>query len=271
MIMNTADFTTRHNKSLTPFWQANLLNATLYGLLVLSIVFFMSYPWKTNIASYMRQGKGPFIFFPVFAAAAVIYTYLNMRCGKGEFVVITACVDSYNETLPPLVCAEEEHGVFRYALPIFLLHTLFLLLPSLPILLLATAISGLPFSSCWIAIGMIFVTALCARWFGFLLLLLFGHGSMFAYFATRIMMTLLLVATVSTTPAYNLMLGLYELHGGASGSAVWWSNEYARYAALMAVCSIFLAVLCQIQQKRRQQLAARQQQPAQRRKHPHRG
>lgn len=263
-IMSIADFTKQTEKSLTPFWQANLLDAIVYSLLILSIVFFMFYPWTVNVASYMRQSKGPFVFFPVFATAAVVYAYLNLRCGKGEFVVITAHVDAHNETLPPVVSTEEARPVFGYALPIFFLHTLWLLLPALPIYLLATAVSGLPFTACWAGIGLIFALALCARLIGFLLLLLFGRGSLFAYFLSRTLLALLLFATILTGSAYNPLRCLYDLHVGVTPA--WsWNDAYWRCMTLITASLPLLAFLCYLQQKWTRKNAAQLRQPTPRR------
>jgi len=269
--MRMSELTTETQKSLTPFWQMNVLNAIFYSLLITSFVFFAFYPWKANIASYMRQSSGPFIFFPVFATAAIIYTYLSLRCGRGEFAIGNAYVESYNEQTPPLVYAEETRQVFRYALPMFLLHTLFLLLPALPIFLLATALAGLPFSSCWLGLSIIFATAFCARWIGFFLLLLLGRSSMFAYFASRIAIALLLFAMILTSSTYNSLRSLYDLHLSPSISIFSWNNAALQYIMLITGIAALFAMLCQWQQTRRQHQSAKQQQPISRRKRSLRG
>ena len=264
-IMSIADFTKQTEKSLTPFWQTNLLDAIFYTLLILSIAFFTFYPWTVNVASYMRQSKGPFVFFPVFAAAAVVYAYLNLRCGKGEFVVITAQVDSNNETLPPVASTEEARSVFGYALPVFFLHTLCLLLPALPIYLFATTVSGLPFTVCWAGIGLIFALALCTRLIGFLLLLLFGRDSLFAYFLSRMLLALLLFATILAGAAYNPLRCLYALHVGGVAPAWSWNDAYWRCMALITASLPLLAFLCHIQQRWKRKHRAQPRQLAPRR------
>ncbi len=264
--MKIADLTQNSDKSLTPFWHKELLNVTFYSLLLLVIVFFAAYPWKTNVASYMRQSNGPFVFFPVFACAAVIYSYLNVRCGKGEFILTDAYVETYNETAPPIVSTEEERSVWAYVLPMFAAHTLCLLLPALPIFLLATVISGLPFTACWAGIGIVFTLAFCARMIGLLILLLFGRGSMFAYFLSRASIALLFFATIFAGAAYNPLRCLYDLHAGLVARAWSWNDAYWRYIALITVSMFALALCCHIQQRRRHKQALPQHRPIPRRR-----
>ena len=155
----------------------------------------------------MRQGKGPSVFFPVMAAALVIYAYVQLRCGRGE-IVKSRFSENY---LRQLSTFEQEYSFMEYAFVEFLLHVVFLVLLIIPVLMLATSISGLPFIVLIQGVSVIFTAALLCRLIGFMTYLLWGRGGSIGYLIARVLMCIFLFVTALNLPVVNPVRLLYAL------------------------------------------------------------
>ncbi|MBD3306082.1 hypothetical protein GF339_06820 [candidate division KSB3 bacterium] len=208
MTMQYEYLTDSSDRSLVPFFSPSVTAALFYGVLIVTGVLVVFWPWQ-DLPSFMGKQQSPLVFFQLSTAVLIIIAYVNLRCGRGE-MVRTDYFKSY-EGKPPRTF-EQERNFFRYGLIGFLLHTLFLLLPFLPLLILATSLSGLSLRACAQACVLVFMTSLLCRVFGFVMYLLGGRASFFGYFFTRAFFVLVLFATAVLAPACNPILVLYGMN-----------------------------------------------------------
>ena len=219
-------FTDTSEKSLAPFFSPKILSAAFYSIVIPAVVLIIFWPWQPHLAFYVRQGRGPFVFFPVMTTALVLYAYVQLRCGRGELAKSRFSA-IYLQQLPTL---EQEYGFMEYALVEFLVHLLFLLLPLMPVLTLATAISGLSFMTLIQGVSIIFTTALLYRLIGFMTYLLWGREGLIGYLLARALMGIFLFVTAINLPLVNPIRLLYALNKNlpdfgmsvSLATAYWW-------------------------------------------------
>jgi hypothetical protein len=169
------------------------------------IVFWSRRPLSELIAS----GNEPIIFFLIFAATLIINSYVNLCCGSGEMIRKGYHVINYQTDKPTY---EKEIDFYRYAMIEFLLHTLFLLLPFLPLLSLAACKSAVSMITFIMAVCVLYTAALFCRMSGFLVYLFCGRSSTLGYFAARALMIFFVFATILSAPAINPLQLLYRLN-----------------------------------------------------------
>lgn len=179
----------------------------LYGLAIVSGVVILSWPRHT-LFHYIDSGNGPLLFFLSFSASLVILSYINMLCGRGE--LIKSDFPSYHQK--EWVVREKELPFLRYGLPVMTIHTLFILLPFLPVLIIASAVSGISPAAFTQALSMLIIASLLSRFFGFFLILLLGRFSSAGYLLNRGFIAIYLFGTAAFAPVFNPLHILYDLH-----------------------------------------------------------
>ena len=142
--MNFYYLTDESEKSLAPFFSKRVLETVMAGVAIVG-VFLMVFWSRRPLAELITAGNAPTIFFLVFAATLIVYSYVNLCCGGGELVRRDYHMMNYRTDKPT---HEKEIAFYRYGLIEFFLHTIVLLLPFLPLLSLAafnSAVSMTPF------------------------------------------------------------------------------------------------------------------------------
>ena len=223
-------------KSLAPFFAPKLLSATFYGVLIIGACMAVFWPWQQDLVSFIRQSKGPSVFFPVFTAALIIYAYVQLRCGRGEIIQSSFSV-SYLKNVPTF---ELENNFLSYGLVEFVLHILFSLFPVLPLLILATSISGFPLNALAKGIFIIVTTALFFRMIGFLTYLFWGRGSLLGYMMSRVCLMIFLALTAVYVPSINPIRLVYALNKNLSNPAGFVSLTLYAGAVLLPILLFIL-------------------------------
>lgn len=198
-------------KNLVPWVSLDILSKLFYQGLAAALIFLFLFWPKMPLAEWIRQQEIPLCFFWIFGLCLLMNAHLNLRCGLGEFTPIkeTPWIE-YQKN----VTYEEERPFATYGLIGFILHTVLLLLPLLPLLLMAAGLSVIEPGIVLRALAMILLFSLVCRLFGFWIYLWRGRKGPAAYFSTRLFFMLLFGATVIFKEKGNALVLLYALNKG---------------------------------------------------------
>ena len=193
---------------LLAFFPTTLLSMTLYSLVLLSALFVMLWPWGKELISFLRRHQGPSLSFPIFTGTAVLYSYIQFRCGRGELLYN----DRSMHSLPSEIIEKREQIFFQYNLFMLGLHTAFFLLPFTPLLILAASVSGLSQRALLSALGLIWMTGILFRISGLLLYRLWGEASISGYLLGRLFVGLFLFLVPVYWPQFSPLRLFYALY-----------------------------------------------------------
>ena len=196
------------DKSLAPFFAKEVLQAVMTGVVIAAGVLIAFWP-RQPLSEFMLINNGPTVFFLVFAATLIVHSYVNLCCGGGEMIRRGYYMMSYKTDKPTY---EIEITFCRYGLIEFLLHTLILLLPFLPLLSLAGFSAAISLITFLMAVTVLLTTSLLCRMCGFLGYLVWGRSSIIGYFAARAMMICFVFVTFLFVPSINPLHLLYLLN-----------------------------------------------------------
>lgn len=227
--------TDESEKSLAPFFSKRVLENLMVSVAIvgaLLIVFWSRRP----LAELFVTGNEPKIFFLVFAATLIVNAYVNLCCGGGEMVRKGYHMINYPTDAPTY---EMEIDFYRYGLVEFLLHTLLLLLPFLPLLALAAFGPAVSMITFIMAVGVLYTTSLFCRMSGFLVYLSWGRASALGYFAARTLMIFFVFATIFFAPAVNPLQILYRLNRSPDSSG----DSFAIYLAVVLFATLVLILV----------------------------
>jgi hypothetical protein len=227
--MNYYYLTDESEKSVAPFFAKQVLQAGMAGVVIVGAFLVVFWP-RQPLAGFMLANNSPTIFFLVFAATLIVHCYVNLCCGAGDMIRKGYHIISYKTDKPTY---EMEFSFYRYGLIEFLLHTLILLLPFLPILSLAGFISAISLITFLMALSILFTMSLLCRMSGFLVYLFWGRSSTIGYFAARAMMIFFIFATILFAPSINPLHLLYLLNQSSNG---------AGYAFMVYMVAVTLAI-----------------------------
>ena len=233
--MNFYYLTDESEKSLAPFFSKRVLETIMAGVAIVG-VFLMVFWSRRPLAELMAAGDTPTIFFLIFAATLIVYSYVNLCCGGGELVRRGYHMMNYRNDKPT---HEKEIAFYRYGMIEFILHTLVLLLPFLPLLSLAAFSSALSMTPFIKAVSILFATSLFCRLSGFLVYLVWGRSSTLGYFAARVLMIFFVFATLFFAPAVNPLRLLYLLNHNPDSS----SDLFAIYIAAVSLAILVLILV----------------------------
>jgi len=234
--MNFYYLTDESDKSLAPFFSKHVLETIMAGVAIVG-VFLLVFWSRRPIAELIAAGDTPAIFFLVFAATLIVYSYVNLCCGGGELIRQGYHMMNYRTDKPT---HEKEIAFYRYGLIEFMLHTLVLLLPFLPLLSLAAFNSAVSMTPFIMAVSVLFTTSLFCRMTGFLVYLFWGRSSTLGYFTARVLMIFFVFATLFLAPAVNPLRLLYLLNQNPDSS----SDLFAIYIAAVSFAILVLILIC---------------------------
>jgi len=227
--------TDESEKSLAPFFSTRILETLMVSVAMVG-VFLIVFWSRRPLAELIVSGSEPRIFFLVFATTLIVNAYINLCCGGGELVRKGYPMINYPTDTPTY---EMEIDFYRYGLVEFLLHTLLLLLPFLPLLSLAAfgpAVSMITFT---MAVCVLYTASLFCRMSGFWVYLSWGRSSTLGYFAARALMIFSVFATIFFAPAVNPLQILYRLQQSPDGSG----DSFAIYMAAVSLAILILIVV----------------------------
>jgi hypothetical protein len=230
--MNYYFLTDESEKSLAPFFSKRVLEAVLAGVIVIGVALIIFWS-RRPLSEIIAAGDAPTIFFLIFAATLIVYSYINLCCGGGDLVRQGYLMIHYDTDKPT---HEKEIAFYRYGMIEFFLHTLLLLLPFLPLLSLAAFSSAVSMITFIMAVSVLFATSLFCRMSGFLTYLIWGRSSTLGYFCARALMIFYVLATIFFVPAINPLRLLYLLNQSPD------SRGYA-FAIYMVFVSFAILVL----------------------------
>jgi hypothetical protein len=224
--------TDESEKSLAPFFSQRVLETLMAGVAIVG-AFLIVFWSRRPISELIATGNEPIIFFLIFAATLIVNSYINLCCGGGEMVRKGYHIINYQTDKPTY---EMDIDFYRYGLVEFLLHTLLLLLPFLPLLFLAAFSPAVSMITFIVAVCVLYTTSLFCRMSGFLVYLSLGRSSTLGYFAARALMIFFVFATIYLAPAINPLQILYLLNKSPN------SSGYS-FAIYMAVALFVILIL----------------------------
>ena len=229
-----------NEKCLAPFFSEAMIAVALYGIFTIAVLSVICWPQK-SFFSYIHTGTVPILFFLTFSVTLIINSYVNLRCGRGE---MNKKINFYNEV------SEKENDYLKYGLIEFLLHTLFLIIPYLPLLLLAASISGVSAANFIKALSIIFTASLFCRMFAFVIYIFEGRASWAGYLLVRAFFILFLFGTSAFVPTMNPFRILYEINTSLSRIDALYHKSYFLYMAAVSSTVFLITVVTQIKIKR---------------------
>ncbi|MGD8523044.1 MAG: hypothetical protein PVF56_17990 [Desulfobacterales bacterium] len=191
--------TDESEKSLAPFFSKMILSASFTCVVLISVVLLLVWP-RRPISAFIVVNEVPLVYFLVFTAALIISAYLNLCCGCGDMTRRGYYIIKYRTDLTTY---EKEIDFLQYGLIEFLWHTLILLLPFMPLLLLAASISAVSFTIFIAALSILYVVSLFCRMFGFVVYFFWGRMSTVGYIVARSFLVAYLFGTLFFVPFIN--------------------------------------------------------------------
>lgn len=224
------------DQSLAPLLSRTMRSFLFNSVLIVSGVLLLFWPWQ-DLVNFISRSKVPLTFFQVFTVTLVILAYLHLRCGRGELMqgdYYTSMSFTEKSTF------EKEHNFFSYTLVEFIVHSLLLLLPFLPLLILAASVSASSLLHFLNACAIVLATVFLCRLFGFFIYLLGGRFSSLGYFLSRIFFALYIFATITLAPAINPILNMYQLNKNLQNIGVSFENTLMFYATTLGASLLLI-------------------------------
>jgi len=225
-----------------PMFSKYIVTVSFYMTLILGGLIVVTWPWQGFVA-YLEDQRIPYTFPVIFIALLMIQTYIHLQLGRGEVganyhFLREKMHQQYlpTEVLTPFV----QYGFIRFCIQIVVL-----LFPPLPILLLATAVSGFPLSTLLKALSVIATAALVCRLMGFLLYELWGTNSILGYFLARIFLATVMYLSGFLKVPINPIRVLYRMDVEGSISQSIFQHPYMLYLMTAIGWILLLTILCE--------------------------
>lgn len=236
--------TDKSEKSLAPFFSSKMITITFNGVLITGGLCLLLWPTQ-SLFSFIAKNKEPHVFFEIFVAALIISAYINLKCGRGEIFE-----SDYPEGHRKEVRTHErERFFFQYGLIGFLIHTLFLILTFLPMLIIAGSISDVSITVFAAAFSVLFAASFLCRMSGFMLYLFGGRLSIFGFWFARVLWIVFLFATALFAPFMNPIRMLYLLSLGIKSGEGSFSGAYFVFILTVMGVNVVLTILSHIRVK----------------------
>jgi hypothetical protein len=226
--------TDESEKSLAPFFSKMVLSASFISVLIIIVLIFVFWP-RQPLSSFIIAERIPHTFFLIFAPTLIVYSYVNLCCGCGDMIKHGYHIIKYPNDKSTF---EKEIDFFHYGLIEFLLHTLILLLPFLPLLIMPAAISAVSLITFIKAVSILFTAALLCRMFGFMVYLFWGRLSTLGYFVARAIMILFIFGTIFFAPFINPLKLLYLLNQNPKGIG----SAFVSYMVILLLATLCLSI-----------------------------
>ena len=224
--------TDESEKSLAPFFSKTVISASFASVALISVLLLLFWP-RQPISAFIIVNEVPLVFFLIFSAALIINAYVNLCCGCGDMTRRGYYIIRYRTDLATY---EKEINFLRYGLIEFLWHTLILLLPFLPLLIIAASISAVSFNIFIAAVSILYTVSLFCRMFGFVVYLFGGRMSTLVYIVARAFLIAYLFGTLLFVPFINPLRLLSLLDKGLYGVGY-------RFVLHMSVLTAIIIVL----------------------------
>ena len=205
--------TDESEKSLAPFFSKMVLSASFISVVIIIVLICVFWP-RQPLSNFIIEERIPHTFFLIFAPTLIVYSYVNLCCGCGDMIKRGYHIIKYPTDKSTF---EKEIDFFHYGLIEFLLHTLILLLPFLPLLIMPAAISAVSLLTFIKAVAILYTAALLCRQFGFMVYLFWGRLSTLGYFVARAIMFAFIFGTIFFAPFINPLKLLYLLNQSPNG------------------------------------------------------
>jgi hypothetical protein len=179
----------------------------------------------------------PLNFLVIFGVTLLLLTYVNLRCGNGEIFIASIPGRPQRDKLTTF---EEERDFFSYGLIEFILHTLFLLVILLPVLLVSSALSEISPGVLIRSLSIIFVASLLCRMFGFLMFLVCRNHPMIGYQSTRLFFMLFIIGNAVFAPYTNSFLMINALYKGKEMISPFSMDAYTLHMLIITLAIAFL-------------------------------
>ena len=226
--------TDESEKSIAPFFSKMVLSTAFACVVIVGLLALILWP-REPVGSYIIADRVPFAFFLVFGATLIISCYLSIYCGRGESIPRYYFIR--NQSDQPTF--EKEIDFLRYGLVQFLLHTLILLLPFLPFLILASSISAVSLITSAQGVLIIYMASFLCRLFAFLVYLIGGRLSTAGYLVARGFMILFLFGTLILQSAINPLQLLHMLNRSPQILGL----PFLTHMAVMSSAAVLLTVI----------------------------
>ena len=228
-------------KTLAPFFSESIMLYNFRCLIITCLVLLAMWP-RLPFYHFLEISHPPLLFFQVFSAVTILCSYLSLRCGRGEMVLSDHFSVYYKEE----PCFEKERNFFTYGLMGFLLHTVFLVLPYVPILIIATTVSWIPFVFFGQAIIVLYSSALLCRMMGFVFYLIGGKMSYSGYFIARVFIIIYLFATTLFDGRINPLNFFFRLNKYTKATGSPFDSMFGYYAAVTGIALCILMFICHV-------------------------
>ncbi|MBW2621393.1 MAG: hypothetical protein JRD68_00675 [Deltaproteobacteria bacterium] len=234
-------------KHLAAFFNPMVASVSFGCVWFLTFLMVLFWP-KSSLVSFIKDFRIPLAYLGTFTCTMLVHSYLSLRMGLGEMHP-----DDYFARLERrgLRLFEEENNFVTYGLIEFILHTLFMMFLTLPLLILAAAFSGIiP----WVflkSLVLIFTASLICRTFSFLMYLCLGQWSKWARFFSRSFFVLFFLLTLAFARFANPIFNLFLFHLEPGTSLKTPDNTYFLYIMIVTGLILTLTLISQIIIRRR--------------------
>ena len=233
-------------RSLAPFFSPRILSITFNCIWILGLLLMLLWPHK-DLFNFIEEQKIPLNFLGIFGATLLINSYVNLRFGRGEMSPDDFFIGMARKKV---VTFEEEYDFFSNGLVEFLLHTLFLLVLLLPMLILSANISRVTLQIFVKAFSILFTSSVLCRMFGFLMYLLCGKRSLVGYLLARIFFISFIFATGFFATFVNPILLIHSFHRGEEMLSRFSMSAYSLYMIIVMSAILLLTLANQAMVRR---------------------
>ncbi len=225
-------------KSLAPFFLPRILFGASGIVMIAGVLALLLWPRKPAL-HLIALNSIPLHFFQITAVSLVLLAYINLHCGRGELIKKNYLIEMGKDTSP----SEKTRSFITYGLPEFLIHSLFLIFPFLPILILSASLSGISLIDLLLALWIIFSTSLLCRLIGFATYLIWGRWNVVGYLTGIILSLFLIFISMLFWPGINPIILLYKLNNSVEGLRPVFMDSYSSFETLVITGNLFFILI----------------------------
>jgi hypothetical protein len=193
----------------SPFKNKKLLSILSNFVWLLFFILLFIWP-KQGFYFYVREQDLPLTYLFIFELTFVLIGYLNLKCGNGEVYIKMVIIRV------KYIDAQETYSFNYQGIFWSLLHVSFLLAPFLPILLVASLLSGINISGFLISIAIIFQFSVVFRLIGVSNFLVLGNNNTLSYLISRLFFIFVTGFSWYLSPFINPIQIFITFHFGRS-------------------------------------------------------
>ncbi|MCP4749854.1 MAG: hypothetical protein GY866_03085 [Proteobacteria bacterium] len=233
--------TDKRAASLTPLFSPRIISNIFTGIWIVSLLLLLFWPQK-DLYYYLQENAIPINFLVVFAAALLVVSYTNLSCGKGDMIHLDFISRVTRTELAPL---EEERGFVLNGIFVFFVHSLFLFLPFLPVLVISAAMSKISLPVLLKSLSVLYSSSLLCRLFGFQIYLLWGKWSQVGSIICGLFYLFFFIATGFAAPFVNPVLLIFNFFKGRDVVSHFSMRPYPLYLVVVASAAFVLVAASQ--------------------------